>query len=385
MYKVLFLTQWYPSQKSPVNGIFIREHAHAVSQFHDVTVFYIEGLHYQNHPTIKINLEMDDGLKTYRLSYSKPYFPKTSWLRRLSGTLRVVKELDLMNARPDIIQANIYSTADLAVFISRIYKIPAVLSEHATTYPRNLFTKTQALKTRFFMNRLKMVMPVSQNLTMHIQRYGIKGPFQVIPNTVDIKLFNPGVRKQSATDGIIRILFVGLLHEIKGVHHLIRALSIVQSEFKNYLLIVVGDGPERKTLESLTNELNLNLNVNFYGIKNKNEIAELMKQVDFLTLTSLWDNQPVVLLEAMASGLPVIASSIGGIPEIITPECGLLVQPGNEVDIANKIEFMIAHPGNYSPATISQYAQERFSYHAVGQQFSDLYKRVIEEYQTKSA
>jgi glycosyltransferase involved in cell wall biosynthesis len=235
------------------------------------------------------------------------------------------------------------------------------------------------------MNRLKMVMPVSQNLTMHIQRYGIKGPFQVIPNTVDIKLFNPGARKQSATDGIIRILFVGLLHEIKGVHHLLRALSIVQSEFKNYLLIVVGDGPERKTLESLTNELNLNLNVNFYGIKNKNEIAELMKQVDFLTLTSLWDNQPVVLLEAMASGLPVIASSIGGIPEIITPECGLLVQPGNEVDIANKIEFMIAHPGNYSPATISQYAQERFNYHAVGQQFSDLYKRVIEEYQTKSA
>jgi hypothetical protein len=97
MYKVLFLTQWYPSQKSPVNGIFIREHAHAVSQFHDVTVFYIEGLHYQNHPTIKINLEMDDGLKTYRLSYSKPHFPKTSWLHRLSGTLRVVKELDRLN------------------------------------------------------------------------------------------------------------------------------------------------------------------------------------------------------------------------------------------------------------------------------------------------
>ncbi len=380
MYKVLFLAQWYPKPNSPISGIFIREHARAVSQFHDVTVLSIEGLHTQSRPPIKIERDEDDGIRTFRLSYSKPLTPKTSWFRRLSGTWLVIREMEKAGLRPDIIQANIYSTADLAVFISRIYKIPAVLSEHATTYPRNLFTKTQALKTRFFMNRLKMVMPVSQYLTMHIQRYGIKGPFQVIPNTVDIKLFNPGFRKQSATDGIIRILFVGLLHEIKGVHHLIRALSIVQSKFKNCLLIIVGDGPERYNLQTLTDQLNLTSKVVFLGLKNKTEVADLMKQADFLVLPSLWETQAVVLLEAMATGLPVIASSVGGIPEIVKPECGLLVQPENVEDIAIKIDYMLSHIGNYSSLKISQYAQDKFSYHAVGQLFSDIYKKVIEEY-----
>ena len=173
---------------------------------------------------------------------------------------------------------------------------------------------------------------------------------------------------------------MGGLVKIKGISFLIKALSKLQYKNDNFRLIIVGDGPERYNLETLTDQLNLTSKVVFLGLKNKTEVADLMKQADFLVLPSLWDNQPVVLLEAMASGLPVIASSIGGIPEIVKPECGLLVQPENVEDIAIKIDYMLSHTGNYSSLKISQYAQDKFSYHAVGQLFSDIYKKVIEEY-----
>ena len=380
MYKVLFLTQWYPKPSSPISGIFIREHARAVSQFHDVTVLSIEGLHTQSRPPIKIERYEDDGIRTFRLSYSKPLIPKTSWFRRLSGTWVVIQEMEKAGLRPDIIQANIYSTADLAVILSSLLHRPAVLSENASTYPRNLFTRSQRLLVPYFMNRLRMIMPVSENLAGHIQRYGIKRPFRIVPNTVDITKFNPVISKQSKLDGIYQILFVGGLVKIKGISFLIKALSKLQYKNDNFRLIIVGDGPERYNLETLTDQLNLTSKVVFLGLKDKTEVADLMKQADFLVLPSLWETQAVVLLEAMATGLPVIASSVGGIPEIVKPECGLLVQPENVEDIAIKIDYMLSHIGNYSSLKISQYAQDKFSYHAVGQLFSDIYKKVIEEY-----
>ncbi len=118
----------------------------------------------------------------------------------------------------------------------------------------------------------------------------------------------------------------------------------------------------------------------FYGLRNRLEIAGLMKTADILALTSLWENQPVVILEALASGLPVLASRIAGIPDVLTPACGRMVEPGSIPSICENLEMLLDNLDEYPADVIAQYARSRFSYEAVGCLFSQAYDQVIKDY-----
>lgn len=374
----LFITHWYPTESKPVNGTFIREQALAVSLFNKVTLVHIDGVN-QSHPNITV--ERDGEIIVYRLRYPKPALPKTGWLYRFRGLQDIFGRLSSQNNLPDIIHAHVYSSADLAYFFGRRYHLPAVLTEHASSYPRNLLTKTQAITVPFYLNRLLLLMPVSNELWRHMQRYRIRAPHQVIPNTVDTNLFRPKPIAQTQGSNEKQILMVAMLYPVKGVNHLIQAIHLTLQNGKNVELMIVGDGPERTSLEAMAQQLKIDEKVKFLGVKTKPEIAELMCQARMLALTSNWDNMPSVLIEAMACGLPLVASAVGGIPEIVKPFCGRLVEPGNPTSIAEGIEYILDNPSEFPCDRIARYAQDEFSYQVVGKKISDAYQKVLDSYQ----
>ena len=155
---------------------------------------------------------------------------------------------------------------------------------------------------------------------------------QIVHCGVDPERYSPVSRS-----GEGKLLFVGRLAAVKGLPILLEALN--QLNMPNLTLTIVGDGPENAELKKRTSQYGLEKSVRFLGYRSQSEVAELLKQTNLLVLPSFAEGVPVVLMEAMAAEVPVIATRIAGIPELIQDQVsGILVSPGNVNELANAIK-----------------------------------------------
>lgn len=171
-------------------------------------------------------------------------------------------------------------------------------------------------------------------------------PIEVIPYTAELPApLSTAARARERAER--SILFVGRLIERKGVRHLVRALGIVRQSIPARL-VVIGDGPERSRLELLAREIGVASHVEFRGRVSDDELRRAYATADVFVLPSVLDARQdteglgVVLLEAMNYAVPVIASEIGGITDIVQHErTGLLVPPGNEVALGSALSRVL--------------------------------------------
>jgi glycosyltransferase involved in cell wall biosynthesis len=173
-------------------------------------------------------------------------------------------------------------------------------------------------------------------------------PIEVIPYTAD--LAPPSAPPRDARDAERSILFVGRLIERKGVRHAIRALAGVRHNVAARL-VVIGDGPDRAQLEQLARDEGVAKHVEFRGRVSDEELRLAYAAADVFVLPSVLDARKdteglgVVLLEAMNYGVPVVASDIGGITDIVRDgRTGLLVSPGDEAALAEAITRVLQNP-----------------------------------------
>lgn len=141
------------------------------------------------------------------------------------------------------------------------------------------------------------------------------------------------------------ILCVGTLHEVKGQAYLIEACRQLHERGLNFECHFVGDGPDRKALTDLVEQAGLSKKIRFHGRLTRDEISRLLLDADVLTAPSVptrdgrREGIPVVLMEAMGSGVPVIASNLSGIPELVNDQVtGILVPPGDSAALADALE-----------------------------------------------
>lgn len=174
-----------------------------------------------------------------------------------------------------------------------------------------------------------------------------------------------------------RLLLVALLTPIKGIPYLLEALTLLKKKRDDFVLDIVGDGPCRKDYEEMTHDLGLQEHVRFHGLKTKQEVAEYMGNADIFVLPSEWENMPCVIIEAMASGLPVVSTNVGGIPEIINDEVGVLVPPKNSVRLVKALDSILNNLPSFSRERIVELARERYSYEAVGEVLNRLYRSTV--------
>jgi len=379
--KILHIAGWYPSKKNPVAGIFVREHVKASSLYNDVVVLYGEGVDREIRGFYQIEDDMEEGIRTLRVYYKKfpkfPIFKKISYFFYLWAIFRAFAKLLKEGFKPDIIHAHVYFAGVPAILLGMRYKIPVIITEHFTGFPRGLVKGFKRLMAKFAFERAAVVCPVSEDLGKHIKRLGIRARFEVIPNVVDTSLFSPPAACEGKDEGKKRLLTVALLDPKKGIPYLLEALAQLREKRDDFVLDIVGDGPNRAEYEELTRKLGLQDVVRFHGLKTKQEVAEFMKHCDIFVLPSLFETFGVVLIEAMACGKPLIATDIGGPNEIITPEVGVLVPPGDSEALARTLDYMLNHYGEYPSETLVRYARERYSYQAVGRKLDQIYRSVL--------
>ena len=375
--KILYIPAWYPNSKNPVEGIFVKEYAKAAALYNDIVVIYKESFKRDFKKIWDISSdEYNENIREIGIVHKKFSIRVVNYLIYFWSIWYIFRKLLKEGWRPDIIHAHVYSAGIPGVILGKIYKIPVIITEHWSGFPRHTLNKFKIFEARFVMNRANMILPVSKDLEKAIKSYGIKNRFEVIPNVVNTEMFYPSKKKRNNNDKK-RILFVALLNPIKGVPYLLQALAKLRKKREDFVLDIVGDGPNRKEYEELTKKLGLKQLVRFHGLKTKQEVAEFMRNCNFFVLASLWENLPCVLIEAMASGLPIVSTKVGGIPEIINEKVGILVPPGDVDALTKAIDYMLGHWQDYSSEKISQYAKDNFSYEAVGKSLNNIYNDVM--------
>jgi glycosyltransferase involved in cell wall biosynthesis len=379
--KSLFLTTWYPTKQQPIAGVFVREHAKAVQLYDDVVVLHCAGFSSNPKGLSRIERDTDEGLSqgivTYRVWHLRSPIPKTSFFLQLWGSFRAFRHIVATGFYPDIIHAHVHNAGFLAAMLGRYYHIPVVITEQSTGFPRKLLKGLDVWKAKLAFKWADTVMPVSRSLMQAIEAYGIRARFRIIPNVVDTRQFYPAASPQLGTE-LKHLLVVSLLDSShkKGLPYLFHALAQLQNHRSDWHLDVVGDGPARAEYESLTMDLGIADKISFHGLKPKAEVAEFMRRADIFVLPSIWDNLPCVVIEAMASGLPIVSTLAGGIPEMVDAETGYLVPPGDAEHLSTAIAGMMETLGKFDRRMIAQKAR-RYSPEAVGSLIHAVYQDCI--------
>lgn len=173
---------------------------------------------------------------------------------------------------------------------------------------------------------------------------------------------------------------VSSFREQKGYSFLIQAMVEIISAFPRVKLLLVGDGVLREHIEKIVKTAGLTNAVIFTGIRRG--IPDILSAMDIFVLSSLWEGMPNVVLEAMAAGLPVIATSVGGIPEaVIDGQTGLLVPPGNTGALAKAVIDLLNNPERASEMGLAgkKRADEFFSVSAMIGNTEALYEKWIQK------
>jgi glycosyltransferase involved in cell wall biosynthesis len=203
----------------------------------------------------------------------------------------------------------------------------------------------------------------------------VRGKTLTIQNGVPI----PAIAKDGGvvpTGRELQFLYAGRLLHKKGVDVLLRALSVMKRP--NFALTIAGDGDQRQVLERMSADLHLSSRVRFLGVRH--DLPELMRAADCLVMPSRWEGLPMVMLEAMALGLPVIATPVGGIPEVIEDGInGYLVPLEDTSALARRLDSIVENPG--ALPSIGRLARERiieeYSVEKMAEKHWLLYREVL--------
>ncbi|RJS80711.1 glycosyltransferase family 4 protein [Methanophagales archaeon] len=320
-------------------------------------------------------LEESDSLYIHRVCYLD--FPILRFFTHLFFSF-----VEIFKIRKDlsVIHGQMVSPCGLLAMIAGKY-----LQKPSITYVRgsDVYKATKLFKItigEFVLRNSDVVIALTGDMKREIQKIYGREVF-VIPNGIDLEKFNnlskENVRKKLkiANEEEI-IVFVGTLRSVKGIKYLIEAMKIIIQKNIDTRLMLVGDGEDRESLEKHVKELDLEKYVSFVGKVPNEKVPEYMVASDVFVLPSVSEGFPVTILEAMASGLPIVATKVGGLPEIIKDgENGFLVEPKNPKGIAQRV-MLILEDDNLS-GRISRNNREcvkKYSWGSVIERLEEVYK-----------
>lgn len=370
--KVLFLPTWYPWPENQVHGIFVQEHAKAAGLFDNVAILCGKPAPITNR-RVRVCPSVEEGLPTFRFTYPEPPIPYTFWLSYIWGVLRAFREVLRRWGRPDVIHAQEPYGAIAGLLLYYLYNIPYVVSEHCSAFGRHTLNRSWATLARLAYPRARRVLGVNRNFPRDFAYYSFTCNFRWLPNSIDTEVFYPPTVPERQP----LVLHCSMFQELKRVPDLVRAFAPVQEEFPQTRLELVGDGEKRPLAEQLARELLLPGSYTFHSVLSKPRLAELMRRAVVFVLPSQFETQGCVLLEAMACGTPVVATSAGDIPYFVGADQGILTDPGDIPALASAMKAILGRTRTFDPALLVASVTGTFSQAAVG--------RLLHEEHTRAA
>ncbi|MBO6023940.1 MAG: glycosyltransferase [Bacteroidales bacterium] len=387
---ILHLLSWFPTPDDPTLGNFCVRMIDALpEECHSVILSVCDGKNMTKSFEVK---EIEGAHHTHVQIYIRP--PKVSAIRKLK-MLRMyqygLKYIKKRFFKPDLIHLHVaYPLGQVALLWKKLYGYKYVLTEHWTIYqPQNKDVLVGELKKKIVQiaNNASLIMPVSLDLQRCMEGHGIHNRFKVIYNLVNTDMF----KLRPCIDSSLRTNLRGndmhgrkkqMLHistlrdEAKNFSGILRTIERLRQQRDDFELHVIHDY-EAPEFKAFVKEHHLEDCVIFHGKKTSAEVAEAYQNADFFVLFSNFENLPCVIVEAFASGVPVLSTAVGGIAEILSPERGILIPSGDEDALLNGMNTMLDHCQEYDREAIRDYAKKTFAAQNIGLQIFEEYKKVV--------
>jgi glycosyltransferase involved in cell wall biosynthesis len=358
-----------------------------VKQKHDVHLFTLD---FPGSP----EYEEMDGIKVYRASTELGHPNFLTWVLLFNHFLSkrmadVTKTVDF-----DVMHVHDWLAAFSGISFKHYMKKPMVLTVHSTEVGR-----AQGLHSpdSFSINGIEWwstyeanrVIVCSQSMKDEIcNHFNIpEEKVDVIPNAIDATKYQIPVDRSAVRQrygvgwGEKLILCVGRLVPQKGIEYFIRAIPAIARRYPEAKYIVVGEGWSRDILEAEARASGQAHKITFTGFASDKDVIELMTSADVLVVPSIYEPFGIVALEGMATGVPVVASQVGGLAEVIDHDrTGLFVYPRSPDSIAWGIDRILSDPDHAK--WITENAKEKlhkaYSWEAVAMKTVEVYKKVVE-------
>lgn len=195
--------------------------------------------------------------------------------------------------------------------------------------------KEQVIKT---LNKCDAIIALSESWKSYFNSLGYNN-LTIIPNIINYP--NLEYKKNSSK---INLLFLGILGERKGIFDILEVFKINHETYKNKLHLYVGGNGESEKVKSYIRDNNLNDIITFCGWVSGTKKIELLNNCNLYILPSYNEGLPISILEAMSYSMPIISTNVGGIPEIVNEENGILIQPGDKKALQKAIKYFFDNP-----------------------------------------
>jgi glycosyltransferase involved in cell wall biosynthesis len=376
---ILWLPSWYPNRADSFDGDFIKRHAEAAAQVSRIHVIFVTEL-----PNLK-SIE-EERIITNNLSEHIIYFTNKKgclgkvWKQLKWSTLllKAISRFIAENGYPRCIHVQVpWKTGIIALYLKRKIGVPYLLTEHLGIYNKVISENYYSLPTlqriilRLIFKHSENFVSVSWYLANQVNQIISLKKISIIQNVVDTTLFYYSAEKEST----FTFIHVSNMVPLKNVAGLLQAFHYLLYELNVTDIQLVLVGNKNNEYVCLAKKLGLSgKHVQFKGEIPYAAVAGEMRKAHAFVLNSHIENSPCVISEALSCGLPVIATNVGGIPELIEDETdGILVSPNDSIALANAMKRLTNEYQLYDVNSIARKASLNYGYSTAGLKFEKVY------------
>lgn len=379
--KIYLIARGIPSKNDPQWGCFEYDQAKALAvKGHHVVILSVDERWKSRWRKPGIRMIREEGVTSYDL-YSGPwvllsllnlwiYERMSSWLM-----LKLFNNVVKKEGMPDVIYAHYLDNFEYAINIKRQYKIPVLGLEHWSEMGKVHPSARALRKAARVYPQLDKLLVVSHALRDNIHKYvGVNS--DVLPNVIGEEFRYLGNHHDNRK---VKFVSTGNLLYCKRMDLIIRSLSLNRDMADKCSVTIVGDGVDHRMLQDLIVEYHLEETVRLVGRKTRKEIVEILNDSDVYIMASESETFGVAAAEALACGIPVIATDCGGPRDFVSQVNGVMIPINDEYKLAEAIFYMIEHHKEYSKKAIAEDFHNRFSAEAIADQLTDIFTTIIKK------
>ena len=377
--KILFCSRVFPDEYGFQGGIFILNQAAALQRAgHQVAVLLLDFRSPRRKRRWGFSRYCLEGVSVYRWAFPcGPVFPLMKAVAP-ALTLRLYKQIEADFGQPDLLYAHFGDAACDARVLKERFGLPYAVLEHDSGILLGQYTGRELQARKDAYDQADAVLAVSAALGKKVQAL-TRNPISVVPNMLPAYMFEPDLSPQFSTFHSFAFISVGNLVPGKAFDRTLRAFATLYPRYPAARLLIAGDGPEGQTLRALAEELGIERHVEFLGRVDNRRLARILRQCDCFVLPSRFETFGVAYLEAMASGLPVIATRCGGPEEFVNAQNGILVPVDDHEALVQAMQTMLENRDRFQASAIRDFARTCASEQMVCQKLTSIFHSVLEK------
>jgi L-malate glycosyltransferase len=386
--KVAIITSWLnrrPNDLMDSTGIFVREQAQAMQILGvEVALFFPDLMPHRDASFFvsQRHLDTEGGIPTFRIQQF--HLPKWSLFLLKSYIKKAATLYDdyfKVFGKPDLIHAHNYWVGFVAQAIKEKHGIPYVFTEHDTVFFEGRFRPWLVPLMTKMLQEASAITAVSQGLKEALKPFSEK-PISVVPNIINTQVFQPKeafYKKKFGSEETCQFVSIGGLYPYKGYDLLLTAFAQFLSDNPNVsaFLTIIGAGTERVNLERQATQLHINQCVVFKGQLTTKEIVTSLSQSDIFISSSRFETFGVAMAEAMAMGLPILATPTDGAKDIMRAETGVLTTDISVAAITEGLTKMYLEHQKFDASKIRQHVLDNFDKTIVAERYLEIYRKAI--------